>query len=63
MSFEHEFASSGDPEVGEMISFTVMLENRGNILLVLTDDIEVTFTSGGIDTVLESASVGMQNRE
>ncbi len=60
MSFEHVFAVSGNPEVGEKIYFTVKLENRGNVLLVLTDDIEVTFTSGDIDTILEPASGGKQ---
>ncbi len=58
MMFQHIFEVSRNPKVGDKIYFTVELENRGNVLLVLIDEIEVTFTSAGIDTMLTLASSG-----
>ncbi len=58
MIFQHIFEVSRNPKVGDKTYFTVELENRGNVLLVLIDEIEITFTSAGIDTMLTLASSG-----
>ncbi len=64
MSFEHVFAVLRNPKVGDKISFTVELENRENVFLVLSDEIGVGFTTtSGIVTMLTHLPGGKQLRQ